>query len=207
MHMTRDGTPETILEPPDQTEGAPALVTSSCTRWIRRALSAGVVAALGAPALLPFNAVPAVGAGGTGAPACATSGLVVWLDTQGSGVAAGSAYYRLTLTNLSGHACSLRGFPGVSAVSLAGRQLGRAAARDRSDRPRTVSLAAGQSAVTTLQITTAQNYPRSSCHPVTAAGIRVYPPDQTAARLVPFPFSACSRRGPVILFVRAVQPG
>jgi uncharacterized protein DUF4232 len=182
------------------------LVGSSCARWIRRALSAGVVAALGAPALLPFTAVPAAGAGGAGAPACATSGLVVWLDTRGGGAAAGSAYVRLTFTNLSGQACSLRGYPGVSAVSLAGRQLGRAAARDRSDRPRTVSLAAGQSALTMLQIATAQNYPRSSCRPVTAAGIRVYPPNQTAARLVPFPFPACSRRGPVILFVRPVQP-
>jgi len=45
------------------------------------------------------------------------------MDTQGDG-AAGSVYYTLQFTNLSGHACTLRGYPGVSAVSLSGHQLG-----------------------------------------------------------------------------------
>src|SRR5581483_3616965 len=56
-------------------------------------------------------------------PPCAAAGLVVWLDTR-EGRAAGSVYYRLELTNLGARTCSLRGYPGVSAVDLAGRQLG-----------------------------------------------------------------------------------
>lgn len=177
------------------------MVTSTCPRWLRHPLAV-LAAAIGGAALLPLAAAPAAGAG---APPCATSGLVVWLNTQGGGAAAGSTYLDLEFTNLSGHPCSLRGYPGVSAVSLAGRQLGRAAARDRASRPRTVLLATGQSALTRLQIATAQNYPRASCRPVTAAGLRVFPPNQTAAKLVPLPFAACSRRGPVILFVQPVR--
>ena len=37
-----------------------------------------------------------------------------------------------------------------------------------------------------LRIVVAQNYPVSKCHSVTAAALRVYPPGQTAAKVVPF---------------------
>ena len=137
-------------------------------------------------------------------PACATSGLVVWLDTEGSG-AAGSSYYKLELTNLSGNPCTLRGFPGVSGVNLRGRQLGSAASRNHSGTPATVTLGEGASAVVLLRIVDVFNYSRSKCGPVTAAGLRVYPPDQTASKLVPFPFSACSRSGSNYLSVEAVK--
>ncbi len=33
-------------------------------------------------------------------------------------------YMRLEFTNLSGHACTLRRFPGVSAITRNGRELG-----------------------------------------------------------------------------------
>ena len=133
---------------------------------------------------------------------CATSGLVVWTDTQGSG-AAGSVFYKLRFTNLSGHACTLAGYPGVSAVDLRGHRLGREAAREPSQR-RAVRLAKGASATATLRIIQAGNFPSSTCHKTTAAGLRVYPPNQRTSKLVPFPFNACSRVGPVYLMIRAV---
>jgi hypothetical protein len=40
---------------------------------------------------------------------------------------------------------------------------------------------------------------------VQAAGVRVFPPNQKASRIVPFPFAACSRKGPVYLGVQAVR--
>jgi len=91
----------------------------------------GVVALACAATLAPMAAVaatasPATRAGAAAAastPRCATSGLVIWLDTQGSG-AAGSIYYRVELTNLSGHTCTLVGYPRVAAVNLGGHQLG-----------------------------------------------------------------------------------
>lgn len=137
-----------------------------------------------------------------GAPRCAASGLVVWLDTRGS-AAAGSSYYTLEFTNLSGHACTLAGYPGVSAIDRAGHQVGSAAGRNPSP-VRLVRLARGDTATAVLQIVQAANFPPAACHRVTAAGLRVYPPNQTAARIVPFPFPACSRRGPVFLQVKAL---
>ena len=160
------------------------------------------VAALGAPALdlAPWRAPAAA------TQRCATSGLVVWLDTRGEG-AAGSTYYRLEFTNLSGRACSLRGYPGVSAVDLRGRRLGSAASRNRARPRRTVVLASGATAGAVLQIVDARNFPRAACRPTHAAGLLVYPPAAHASRLVPFPFLACARTGPVSLTVQAVAPG
>ncbi|HST25361.1 MAG TPA: DUF4232 domain-containing protein [Gaiellaceae bacterium] len=137
-------------------------------------------------------------------PPCATSGLVVWLNTQGNG-AAGSIYYQLRLTNLSGRTCTLFGYPGVSAVDLAGHQLGSAARRNPAHRPQHVTLAPGATANVVLQVAEAGNFPPSTCRQVTAAGLRVYPPNQTAAKIVPYPFQACSRTGPVYLSVEAAQ--
>jgi hypothetical protein len=163
----------------------------------------GVVVALAAAASVATIASGKLAAAAS-TPRCATPGLVVWLDTEGDH-AAGSSYYKLEFTNLSGRACTLQGFPGVSAASLAGRQLGRAATRSRTGTPRQVRLANNATAVAILRLVNAQNFSRPSCRPVVAAALRVYPPNQTASKLVPFPFSACSRSGPVYLFVRAVQ--
>ena len=141
-------------------------------------------------------------AGGT--PSCATRGLVAWLDTNGDS-AAGSTFFELKLTNLSGRRCALKGYPGVSAVDLSGRQLGSAAGRNAHTRPSTVSLAPGRTAAAVLQVAHAGVYPTARCRPVTAAGVRVYPPNQKGSKVVPFPFRACSRAGPVYLHVQPVK--
>jgi len=139
----------------------------------------------------------------SGTPNCATGALVAWLDTNGDS-AAGSTYFKLELTNLSGRRCALRGYPGVSAVDLAGRQLGSAAGRNAHTRLSTVSLAPGRTAAAVLQVAHAGVYPTAECRPVTAAGLRIFPPNQKASKVAPFPFRACSRVGPVYLHVQAV---
>jgi Protein of unknown function (DUF4232) len=136
------------------------------------------------------------------APSCATSGLVVWLDTQGDS-AAGSVSFKLEFTNQSGRRCTLHGYPGVSAVDLRGRQLGHAASRTSSPL-RVVSLASGATASAGLRIVVAGNFPSAACHRVAAAGVRVFPPNQTVSKVVPFPFEACAKSGPVYLNVKAV---
>jgi hypothetical protein len=159
----------------------------------------------GVAVVLAAATVGLVSPAGAATPvACRTSGLVVWLDTQGNG-AAGSIYYRLMFTNLGGRACTLRGYPGVSASSLAGRQLGGAALRDPAHASRTITLRNGASAVATLRIAQAANYPANLCRATTAAGLRVYPPNETVSKTVPFPFRACTRPGAHVLFVQAVQ--
>jgi Domain of unknown function (DUF4232) len=145
---------------------------------------------------------PALGAPSS-PPACATSGLVVWMNTDGNGTA-GTIFYKLKFTNLSGHTCTLRGFPGVSAVKLNGHQLGSAAGRDQTTAAKTVSIAYGHSATASLGIVDAGNFSSSKCAPTTAAGLRIYPPNQTASKIVPFPFKACSHTGPIFLKVRVV---
>src|SRR5690349_5898638 len=77
------------------------------TSAARRLLSAGALAC--AAALAPATALAAPGAAHVGrvaTPACATSGLDIWLNTQGNG-AAGTIYYDLEFTNLSGSTCTL----------------------------------------------------------------------------------------------------
>jgi Domain of unknown function (DUF4232) len=146
----------------------------------------------------------AVGAASSGAAVarCKTAGLVVWLDTQGD-AAAGSIFYTLEFTNQSGHTCTLTGYPGVSAFDLRGRTLGSPASRTPST-VHTVTLANGGVARTALRIAQAANFPQASCRRVSAAGLRVFPPNTTASKVIPLPFQACSRTGPVYLDVKAV---
>jgi Protein of unknown function (DUF4232) len=137
------------------------------------------------------------------APRCTTSRLVVWMDTEGNG-AAGSVFYQLQFTNLSRHRCTLFGYPGVSAVDLHGHRVGNAAARLHAH-PHRVTLRKGATAKATLQIVEALNFPKSRCHPVTAAGLRIFPPNTRTSRIVPFPFLACSRHGLVYMNVKPVH--
>ncbi len=158
-----------------------------------------------APAVaLASSGSPARPAASAFTPLCQTPGLVIWLDTQGSG-AAGTIFYKLHFTNLSGRTCTLNGFPFLTAVNLAGRQVGPRAVFRTPPSPRLVRLANGRTATAVLGIVETGNFSRSVCRPVTAAGLRVFPPNQTRSKLVPFPFSTCSRsRGPASLTIGAV---
>jgi hypothetical protein len=150
------------------------------------------------------------------APACSTSNLDVWLNTTGNG-AAGSSYYNLNLTNLSARSCTLFGYPGVSAITQAGIQLGSSAGRDGQHASTRITLASARTAkgfesstsrntaTVILQITVAENFPASICSPITASGLRVYPPGQKESTVVPFPFVGCAKAGPQFLHVEAVQ--
>jgi len=166
----------------------------------------GALAALvAAAAILWTGAPPAQGlAVKASTPACRTSTLVVWLDTQPNG-AAGTTFYTLKFTNLSGSTCTLRGYPGVSAVSLSGGQLGQSAKRDPATPVRTITVRSGASASATVGIVDTGNFPTNACRAVTAAGFKVFPPGQTTAKTIPFPFSACSRSGASYLKIRAVS--
>lgn len=176
--------------------------TITAGRGRGRRATAALLLLAGAAASLALATAP--GAATVTASSCAATGLVAWLDTQADG-AAGSSYYQLRFTNLSGHACTLLGYPGVSAVDLRGRQVGSAATRDTSRAVPRVTLANGTTAPAALRIVTADNYPTATCRQATAAGLRVYPPGATRATIIPFPFRACSLSGPVVLQVGAIR--
>jgi hypothetical protein len=170
--------------------------------------SIGVAVLAGAAALAPVAALvataPAPPAGAVGAPPCPTSGLVIWMNTEGNGTA-GSIYYDLEFTNLSGKTCTMYAFPGVSAVNLAGKQIGSAAHYNSQKKPVVVTLANTGTATAIVGVVDTGVFPPSKCHQVSAAGLRVYPPDQSTARFVPFPFLACSRSGPIFLKVQPIE--
>lgn len=173
----------------------------------RRITAAAVV--VGALTLAPAIAFASSGSPArpevTGAAAlCETPGLVIWLDTNGNG-AAGTVFFKLHFTNLSGHTCTLNGFPFLFAVNLTGHQVGPRATFRRPPSPHLVRLTNGKTATAVLGIVDTGNFPHRACRPVTAAGLRVFPPNQTRSKLVPFPFSTCSRpHGPASLNVGAV---
>jgi len=150
------------------------------------------------PATSPSPAV-------TGAPACPTSSLRVKLGVaQGY---AGGVYEVIDFTSTSGSPCTLYGYPGVSLVSGPPyTQIGLAAKRSTSSKPKLVTLAPGATANALLQIVDALNYPSATCGPTKATALRVYPPNQTVPVYLPSTSNGCAH--PVqIMSIGPVQPG
>lgn len=92
----------------------------------------------------------------------------------------------MRLTNRGTTSCRLHGYPGVSLVGHGnGTQLGRAAQRDTSVSPSSVTVPAGGSTPFVVRLVQAANYPSADCSPVRADGFRVYPPGSTQALFLP----------------------
>jgi Protein of unknown function (DUF4232) len=138
-------------------------------------------------------------------PSCPTSHLRVWRSAPGDG-AAGSFYYELQFSNVSAKPCTLRGYPGVSAVDSSGHQLGSAASHDPMFAPTTIVVRPGRTAHAVLRITDVNVFPPATCKPVRAAGLRVFPPNTSRSAFVPLAFHACSQKGTGYLSVRTVRP-
>lgn len=158
-----------------------------------------------APASAPGSTAASSPAGPAG---CATSALQASVG-QGGG-AAGSTYYPVEFTNVSGTTCTLYGYPGVSFVTkVGGQRIGRAARQDTTLARRLVTLAPGATAHALLQVVNAMNFPAAQCGLVTAHWLRVYPPGQFGALYIRFAAPACSSTAKAvrILGIQTVQPG
>src|SRR5262249_34987917 len=126
-------------------------------RLTRTAKTAALVAgSLGVAALMtiftlvvPATAAPIAVA--TSIPKCTAGDLGVWLAIDQSDGAAGTIYTPLEFTNLSHHTCRLHGFPGVSAISSGGQQIGVPAGWDHAVKATTVRLAPGRTAHAILE--------------------------------------------------------
>jgi hypothetical protein len=181
------------MKPTGHAAGRIAAAAITCTAIL---LPTAALASVGSPARVasPIGTLPT----------CAASGLVVWLNVPTGNHYAGGADYNLEFTNLSGHACTLRGSPGVSAVNLSDHQLGSPAGRGAIKAP-DVRLANGATATADLTMGDPGNY-GTRCFPLTtAAGLRVYPPNQTASKVIAYPFTACGQAGPVYMHVAPVR--
>ena len=182
--------------------------------------AAAVIAAVSAAGLIAASAAVAAGSSGAvlaadtsrAAPAavraCTADDLGVWLAVSQLDGAAGTSYYPLQFTNLSRHACAMRGFPGVSAVDRNLHQLGRPAGRDHVVPVRTVVLAPGATAHTILGYGDVTVATAPGCHPTFRTfELRVYPPGQRHATYAAFDFEVCSHAGPVYMGIEPVQAG
>lgn len=155
----------------------------------------------------PSPTVPSLSAAAPpGATPCPTSALRVSVSAS-QGVAAGSSYYPIVFTNISGAACTLYGYPGVSFVAAAGgSQIGIPATENPAHPRQLITLAPGQAGHAELQVVNAENYPPANCGMVAAHWLRVYPPNQTAPLYASFSAQACTKPR-TILTVETVQPG
>lgn len=176
----------------------------------RRLATAAAVAALSvlpaAATLAPAAASPVRPAGPANAASAATCPTrVLGFFIGGRQGTAGSSYYRLRMKNYGSTACTLRGFPGVSAISKSRTQLGSPASRDHRYPVRTVTLAPHASAVTTLRVTDVANYQRSACRPTHAWGLRIFPPGDTKSVAMHFGLQVCRKPGIRSMSVRVMR--
>ncbi|MCU1470878.1 MAG: hypothetical protein JWQ39_2027 [Glaciihabitans sp.] len=154
--------------------------------------------------------------GGTHAPSTTTSASTtigstlcraadLKLSNGRSDGTAGSSYTPLIFTNAGLHPCTLTGFPGVSfAASNTGDPIGAPADRDKP-KP-TITLGINEKASALLRITVAGNY-GDKCRQVSAAGLRIYPPDNTDSFFLPWDTSACANTDVHLLEISSLVPG
>jgi Protein of unknown function (DUF4232) len=166
-----------------------------------------LTAPLLAAALLVAAVLAAPAAQGATTKPCASAGLVIWVGEEAGGSAAGSAYYRIELTNLSGKACTVSGYPTVSAVDLQGNKIGAGASHEPGKKAHTVKLAPGGTATATLRIVDALNFPKNKCRPTLVAGLRIGVPGGSGAKIAPLAFETCAVARSKTLSVSVVSSG
>jgi len=140
-----------------------------------------------------------------GPPPCPTRDLQVKLGvSQGT---AGSVYTTIDFTNISNSTCTLYGYPGVSLQTARPlHQIGKPARENPATPRQLVTLQPQTTANALLQIVDAGNYPASTCGPVTAHYLQVYPPNQTTPTFIRYKTQACAK--PVrLMTVDVVKPG
>lgn len=133
---------------------------------------------------------------------CATSALKVSLGAANG--AAGTVFYPLIFLNTSKLGCTLRGYPGVSAVTSSGKQIGSPASRIPSSY-QTVTLPPSKTQSALVGIVETGDFSPSQCKPITAAGLKVFPPGQSKAVTIKKSFSTCSSTTVISLTVRPVN--
>src|SRR5712691_2915699 len=168
----------------------------------------GLIITTAAFAASSSGTVLAVDTASAAVPACTAGALGAWVAVDQGNGAAGSIYYPLQFTNLSRHACAMRGFPGVSAVDRNGHRLGSPAGWGTRVAAHTVVLAPGATAHTILQYSDATVTTAPGCHPVFSTfELRIFPPNQFTATHAAFDLEACSHAGPIYLSVEPILPG
>lgn len=145
-----------------------------------------------AAVLLPTAALATSSAAGAPAsPAvihpCVASQTQVWLGIPAD-AATGHRYYQLQFSNFGSTACTFFGYPGVSELNIHGAQVGLPASH--AGAKATITVPPGGTAHVVLVLTIAG----FACpgHVLNGSTLRVYPPGQVKAQLLPFSAGACA---------------
>lgn len=188
-----------------------AAVAAACSSSTSPTSTVTVTQSSGSGATAP-GSTPASTAPATTPPAgpaeCTTAGLHVAVGSNQG--AAGTIYYNIDFTNVSSSSCILQGYPGISLVSAgstAGSQIGADAKRSSDTAVHPITLTPGQTAHALLGIADAANFTASSCHPVTAHWLKVFPPDQTVAAYVSLRTQTCASTSVPTMHIAAITAG
>jgi hypothetical protein len=157
------------------------------------------------PTPSPSSSAPATQ---NGPAECTSADLKVAVGSSNG--AAGTIYYNIDFTNTSSSPCIVRGYPGVSLVSAgdgSGTQIGDDAKRVPVTPSNQVVLDAGQTAHAALGVAEAGNFPASTCKPVTAHWLKVFPPDQTVAAYAGLTTQTCSSASVATMHISAISSG
>ena len=178
--------------------------TPAATKTVTQTIPA---TASGSPAATPSAATPSA-ATTTGAAAgpstCLPSDLQASLG-QGQG-AAGTHYQLVVLTNTSGSACTLYGYPGVSFVTgQGGAVIGAPATRNALIPDTLITLRPGSAASALVGITDVALLPK--CSPGTAGWLQIYPPGDLGSLFIQFSSQVCTRPGAKYMTVTAMHAG
>lgn len=185
---------------------SPAPVTSSNTQAAQRSQNTGQSAGSGGATPADQAAPVADRSASSPTPECKAGSLR--LSFGGSDAAMNQRYTVLRFTNKGNRSCVIVGFPGVSYVGGDdGRQIGAPAQRNGGIRPQ-ITLAPGQVASTVIHSVNGGVLP--DCQQADARGYRIYPPDDTASRYLPFPggdLQVCANPSDPQLDVSSIKPG
>jgi Protein of unknown function (DUF4232) len=141
---------------------------------------------------VPTTVVPSTTPPTSGVGPCTSAQLSAAVGS-GQG-AAGTQIWQLVFTNTGSTVCTLQGYPGVSFVTTNGVQLGSPAIRSGSAAGPLNSLEPGQAIYATFTFLSSGDLCGNSATQTT--GLRVYPPNQTAALFAPFTYAGVCARSP-----------
>ena len=172
-----------------------------------RAFPIRVLAPTAVTALVAFTLAACTSSFRPAPAACTSAQLrVTAAFSQGAGQ---HAIYDLRFTNVSRTACTLRGYPGVSLVTAGnsgGRPIGSPEPLIMQTPGPTVRLAYGQRALALLGVAETVLFTGSSCTPVAAHWLKVYPPAARQAVYVPIQADTCSSPSDQILEISSIYP-
>ena len=181
----------------------------SCVSDHVRAFAVRVLAPLPVTALAALALAGCVSSSRLAPAACTPADLRVTVAfSQG---ATQHSIYDLRFADVSRAACTLRGYPGVSLVT-AGNSGGRPIGSPRPLLLRgqgpvaTVTLAPGQRALALLGVAETVMFTGSSCIPVVAHWLRVYPPPSRQPVYVRIKIITCSWSPDQVLEISSVYP-